>query len=87
MDKKGAVLEHLANCSKRAKCQTNKTWAFVRTDVVDDALELLQSDSAIVKIYHDNGITSWCVCGRCSTTVSKGDKFCHECGRQLQWNG
>ena len=85
MDKKGTVLEHLADCSKIAKCQYNKGWVFVRTDVVNDALELLQSDTAIVKIYHDNGITSWCVCGRCSATVSKGDKFCHECGRMLVW--
>lgn len=30
-----------------------------------------------------NGFLMLCYCGRCSTIVQKGDRFCNGCGRRL----
>ena len=38
------------------------------------------------KVYtHKNGFLSLSYCGRCSTIVSAGDRFCSYCGRALKW--
>ena len=31
------------------------------------------------------GSASWYVCGRCSTAIDSGDKYCRACGRKLYW--
>ena len=31
--------------------------------------------------------TYWNVCGECHSIINQGDKFCHECGRPVIWDG
>ena len=47
MNKRDSVLTHLSDCSKIAKCQFNKSWVFVRTDIINAALELLKEQEPI----------------------------------------
>lgn len=35
----------------------------------------------------DGGRTHWYVCGGCKTPINPGDRFCHECGRAVKWDG
>ena len=54
-----------------------------------DALTLLNwcDDHRSVKVYkHKNGFLTLCYCGRCSTIIGEGDKYCSQCGRELRWN-
>lgn len=38
------------------------------------------------KVYTSrNGYMSLSYCGRCSTIVGEGDRFCSFCGRALRW--
>ena len=87
MDKRSTLIDRMKVIRTWAAMEAIATHDCIYiTQTMDDAIELLDSP-AKVKIYHDNGITSWCVCGRCSANVSKGDKYCHECGRALKWSG
>lgn len=54
-----------------------------------DALVLFNwfIDHHSTKVYrHKNGFLTLCYCGRCSTIVGEGDKYCSQCGRYLRWN-
>ena len=31
------------------------------------------------------GTTWWYVCEECRSVLHKGDKYCHECGRKVDW--
>lgn len=55
-----------------------------KTDAVMLLNWALAHKSAPVYI-NQNGFLSLCYCGRCSTIVCKGDKFCSQCGRELRW--
>ena len=35
---------------------------------------------------HKNGFLTLSYCGRCSTIVGEGDRYCSYCGRELKWN-
>ena len=53
-----------------------------------DVLEILNwvQDHRPVSVYqNNNGFLCLCYCGRCSTIVAKGDKYCNQCGRALKW--
>lgn len=34
----------------------------------------------------DGGETHWYVCGKCKALINPGDKYCHECGREVKWD-
>ena len=56
---------------------------------VTDALMILNwcQDHRSVKVYQQkNGFLTLNYCGRCSTIVGEGDRFCSQCGRGLRWN-
>ena len=43
-------------------------------------------DNESVKVYrHRNSLVTLCYCGRCSTIVAEGDRYCNQCGRELRW--
>lgn len=43
-------------------------------------------DNHPVKVYRNrNGFVTLCYCGRCSTIVGEGDRYCSQCGRGLKW--
>ena len=55
---------------------------------VSDALVLLNwcADHHSVKVYKNKTkFVTLCYCGRCSTVVGEGDRFCNQCGRALRW--
>lgn len=33
------------------------------------------------------GTTWWNICGNCRTAINPNDKFCHECGKAVKWDG
>lgn len=44
-------------------------------------------DHRPVRVYrHKNNFLTLSYCGRCSTIVGEGDKFCSNCGRGLIWD-
>ena len=52
-----------------------------------DCLVLLNwaMDHKSAKVYqHNNGFLSLKYCGRCGTIIAEGDRFCHQCGRELR---
>ena len=56
---------------------------------VSDALMLLNwaRDHRSVPVYkHQNHFMLLSYCGRCSTIVGAGDRYCSQCGRELRGN-
>lgn len=42
-------------------------------------------DNQPVKVYrHRNNLVTLSYCGRCSTIVGEGDRYCSQCGRSLK---
>ena len=40
-----------------------------------------------VKMYRSgHGPKSWWACGECLTAISRGDKTCRGCGREINWD-
>ena len=33
-----------------------------------------------------SGLTWWNVCGSCRTAINPNDKYCHECGKPVDWS-
>ena len=29
----------------------------------------------------------WYICGNCHTDINHRDKYCHECGKPIKWDG
>lgn len=60
---------------------------FLRT--IDDAIDLLKEQEAVKpgKEHSSSGVTWWNVCGNCKTAINPNDKFCHECGKPILWEG
>lgn len=55
---------------------------------ITDAVELvcwLQDHKPVKVTKNNNGFLCLCYCGRCSTIVQMGDKYCNQCGRALIW--
>ena len=54
-----------------------------------DILNIMQSLLKPVKPKREHsgsGVTWWNVCGSCRTAINPNDKFCHECGRKVEWD-
>lgn len=51
------------------------------------ALKLLKEQEAVKpeREHSGGGTTWWNVCGNCKTAINPNDKFCHECGKAVQW--
>ena len=80
------VMQHLKDCIDASR--RDNTWCFVRKDIIEDALELLNPGEKVrpEREYSRSGITWWNICGACKTAINPNDKFCHECGRAVKWD-
>ena len=38
------------------------------------------------KCFSGSGVTWWYVCGFCRTSINPNDKYCHECGKVVDWS-
>ena len=58
-------------------------------ELADDVLALLKEQEAVKpgKEHSSSGVTWWNVCGNCKTAINPNDKFCHECGKPILWEG
>lgn len=58
-------------------------------DACVGAIALLKEQEAVKpEMEHSgSGVTWWNVCGNCKTAINPNDKFCHECGRPILWEG
>ena len=58
-------------------------------EMVGNVLALLKEQEAIKpeREHSGSGVTWWNVCGNCKTAINPNDKFCHECGRPVLWEG
>jgi hypothetical protein len=56
---------------------------------LNDVLTLLKEQEPVepAKEYSGGGVTWWNVCGNCNTAINPNDKYCHECGRAVKWDG
>ena len=57
-------------------------------NTLTDALELLKEQEPVKpeQEHSGGGTTWWNVCGACRTAINPNDKYCHECGRAIDWN-
>lgn len=39
------------------------------------------------KVETEGDLSWWFACGECQMQISKGDKYCRQCGRELDWSG
>ena len=58
-------------------------------ELLTDALSLLKKQEPVEpeRAHSGGGSTWWNVCGSCKTAINPNDKFCHECGRAVKWDG
>lgn len=67
----------------------NNKWRFVRTDIIQEAVELLKEqepvEPKVINLYPHN---VW-ACGNCGHvavgSLAYKAKYCPECGRKVQW--
>ena len=57
--------------------------------ILNDALAMMKEQEAVKpgKEHSSSGVTWWNVCGNCKTAINPNDKFCHECGKPILWEG
>ena len=57
--------------------------------VIKKMVDLLKEQESVKpeKEHSGSGITWWNVCGNCKTAINPNDKYCHECGRPVLWEG
>ena len=55
----------------------------VHIDALNDALALLKEQEAIKPITEHKLF----LCPVCKNTLFRGQKFCHECGKRIEWEG
>lgn len=58
-------------------------WMLVRTDIVKDAIALLQKQESVKPIRLEN----WWKCPFCSGNIVANMKYCPGCGRKVKWDG
>lgn len=64
-------------------------WWCERDTMYSDAIALLEArkpEPVSIKD-SDGGKTHWYVCGSCKAPINPGDKYCHECGKMVKWDG
>ena len=49
-------------------------------------LNYVHDQQATMVHSHKNGFLTLSYCGRCSTIVADGDRYCSYCGRELKWD-
>ena len=59
------------------------------SQVMRDALALLKEQEPVKpeRECSGSGVTWWNVCGNCRTAINPNDKYCHECGKAVSWEG
>lgn len=64
-------------------------WAMGKRDITPEELknELLKAQEPVKpkRASSSSGVTWWNICGNCKTAINPNDKYCHECGRVVQW--
>lgn len=92
------VFEAFRNCITEPKCrdcpweqckQFNQKKVEIPVTLALDVINLLKEQEAVKpeKEHSDSGITWWNVCGNCKTSINPNDKYCHECGTPVLWEG
>ena len=58
-------------------------------EMYTNVIGILEEQEAVrpEREHSGGGTTWWNVCGNCKTAINPNDKFCHECGRAVMWNG
>lgn len=62
----------------------------VNQQVISCALAyILEKEEAVSpgKEHSGSGVTWWNICGACKTAINPNDKYCHECGKAVKWDG
>jgi hypothetical protein len=58
---------------------------FLRT--IDDAVAMLKEQDAVEPIRISTNYEQHWKCGKCKAVISVQDKYCHECGKRIEWEG
>ena len=92
MDREKVIkgLEECVGNGKCTKCQYGKEKQTLSCKkLLVDSLALLKEQEAVKpeREHSGSGVTWWNVCGNCKTAINPNDKFCHECGRPVLWEG
>ena len=82
------VKEDIGACGK---CPYDKNRPNCDIEMMRDAIALLKAqeqepiNASIVD--SDGGLMHWWVCGNCQAPINPEDRYCHECGRAVKWDG
>ena len=89
------VIEYITDCVNIADRQTNHNWVFVRTEILHDAIALLEAQEPVEPIidthwetpsvYDDDVKVTENKCGACGAEIDKWDKYCRVCGSPVKW--
>lgn len=82
MADKEKVIGHLNDCVEASRREN--TWVFVRKDIVEDALSLLKEQPKMV-VVQDDGCPCCPTCGNELYAFPHYQKYCDECGQELNW--
>ena len=79
-------IEVLSKTAKKVKEFNEDTPIKISLECIEDILELLKEQEK-AKVETEGDLSWWFVCGECQMQISKGDKYCRQCGRELDWSG
>ena len=82
------IIDHLNDCIETSR--RDNTWVFVRKDIVEDAIVLLQEQEVVepkkVKGYNPPMYTIYeYECEKCKSPMMNKQPFCMGCGRKVKW--
>ena len=79
-------IEVLSKTAKKVKEFNEDTPIKISLECVEDILELLKEQEK-AKVETEGDLSWWFVCGECHTALDTRDKYCRQCGRELDWSG
>lgn len=65
-------------------------FCYITKNEAKKCLELAEAEDVILMEpvhaeIEGGGSNWWNVCGECHSSLNPGDKYCHECGRKIEW--
>ena len=88
-DRQKLIEELEWNAIGRSRKSGDKYVVTLERRFVNSIIDLLKEQEAVKpeKEHSGSGITWWNVCGNCKTAINPNDKYCHECGCPVLWEG
>lgn len=63
----------------------NSDFAYIPVGTAKLIIELLEKQ-AVKPDWEGGGSMYWDVCGECHTAIARQDRFCRQCGKEIDWS-